>query len=301
MSDIPIDYETTKFSRKHNEIEEDNEPEIEPKKSKQSKDMAHIPSIIVKEVSDIVDDAKKLKKFIEKELKNVKVKRIKVTRNKNMQLYFDDSESFEEVLTNFELLDGKYRAIAERKLNYFILVGLNFKDVQIYKKDLENKYNIKEIKQIKSIRSPNQVINKVILAVEDKEQIPQLLKTGIYLNYMRFRTEEYKSPIRLIQCYKCQNYGHIAKQCNANKTVCPKCGKNDHEIDPTTKKLICNAEKKCCIHCKSEHSSAAYSCPKNQNYSRKSKKKQKSSYSTKIAQTIMESNEMYQSPTHKHY
>ncbi len=55
---------------------------------------------------------------------------------------------------------------------------------------------------------------------------------------MRYRTEEYKPAVRLTSCYKCQKFGHIARQCKAEKTVCPKCGKDDHDVDENNKLII---------------------------------------------------------------
>jgi len=62
-----------------------------------------ILSIIVKGVEDIVDDAKKLNQFIQQNLikHKLNVRNIKITRNKNLKVYFEDPESLEEVELNF--------------------------------------------------------------------------------------------------------------------------------------------------------------------------------------------------------
>ena len=61
-----------------------------------------ILSIIVKGVEDIVDDAKKLNQFIQQNLikHKLNVRNIKITRNKNLKVYFEDPESLEEVFEN---------------------------------------------------------------------------------------------------------------------------------------------------------------------------------------------------------
>ena len=61
-----------------------------------------ILSIIVKGVEDIVDDAKKLNQFIQQNLikHKLNVRNIKITRNKNLKVYFVDPVSLEEVFEN---------------------------------------------------------------------------------------------------------------------------------------------------------------------------------------------------------
>ena len=61
-----------------------------------------ILSIIVKGEEDIVDDAKKLNQFIQQNLikHKLNVRNIKITRNKNLKVYFVDPESLEEVFEN---------------------------------------------------------------------------------------------------------------------------------------------------------------------------------------------------------
>ena len=261
-----MDYQSNKLARKHEEITTDDEEHGTTTTKKPRAQKAAIPSVIVKEVEDIVDDAKKLNEFIEENITKhqLNVKSIRVTRNKNIQIYFEDAESYSEVVENEAIFEGKYKAKTDNKPYFVVLKGLNYQNALVYKQELEVKYNIKEIKQIKSMRTPNQVINKVILAVENKESADSLIRNGIRLSYIRYRIEEYRSPIKLIQCFKCQGFNHIAKNCKKEKTICPKCGSDNHPIDEQTNKPICNAEKKQCINCGNEHSSAAPFCPKKQ-------------------------------------
>ena len=99
-------------------------------------------------------------------------------------------------------------------------------------------------------------------------------KGHICINFIKFRAEEYKPPIRLTSCYKCQNFGHISKQCKSDKTLCPKCGRDDHTKDQNNK-LMCTSDKKHCVNCNKEHSSAYAGCEKKKKILQDLKNKQR--------------------------
>ena len=67
------------------------------------------------------------------------------------------------------------------------------------------------------------------------------------------RVEEY--VYRPQQCFKCQNYGHVAKFCRQETDRCANCGQLGHI------KSSCNNDV-CCYHCKEQHPSYSRSCKK---------------------------------------
>ena len=65
------------------------------------------------------------------------------------------------------------------------------------------------------------------------------------------RVEEY--VYRPQQCFKCQNYGHVAKFCRREDDRCANCGQLGHI------KSSCDNDV-CCYHCKEQHPSYSRSC-----------------------------------------
>ena len=90
-------------------------------------------------------------------------------------------------------------------------------------------------------------INSLSVLIGFKSDIvPEAVKIG----YLLFRTKPFTpSPKR---CFKCNRYGHIAKNCRGNQT-CLKCGSKDH------KREDCNKDKRC-VNCGGEHSAAYAGC-----------------------------------------
>lgn len=77
--------------------------------------------------------------------------------------------------------------------------------------------------------------------------------SAVYINSVICPVEPYLG--RVVQCFKCLKYGHVAKQCRGTSTVCIACGAEKLENH------ICNRES-FCIYCKnSTHNSISKNCP----------------------------------------
>lgn len=80
------------------------------------------------------------------------------------------------------------------------------------------------------------------------------LPNYVFINSVQFVVEPYIG--RVVQCYKCLNYGHVSSQCRSTKNLCQNCGNEklgDH---------ICNSENVRCIFCKNNlHPSNSKKCP----------------------------------------
>lgn len=82
-----------------------------------------------------------------------------------------------------------------------------------------------------------------------------VLPKYIYLNSVVCVVEPYIQKV--IQCYKCLRYGHVAKQCRSVKSLCTNCGKDKDESHTCRE-----PQDTCCIYCKnSEHKSISKDCP----------------------------------------
>ena len=72
------------------------------------------------------------------------------------------------------------------------------------------------------------------------------IKHGIYIGHRRFSAEKYAPQFQLVQCYKCQQFGHHATTCRSLHDVCAKCSESHATAQ-------CSSEIHKCAGCSGEH------------------------------------------------
>ena len=71
-----------------------------------------------------------------------------------------------------------------------------------------------------------------------------------------YRVEEFRTPISVQQCYNCQCFGHMAKNCRS-KTKCLICGEAHHHEGCPNKET----KQAKCANCKGPHAASYKGCP----------------------------------------
>ena len=81
------------------------------------------------------------------------------------------------------------------------------------------KNNVK-INKVQRLRFNGKPTRKVVIQFENEQDMKIALYSGIYFGRIRIRCESYRTTPQVTQCYKCQGFNHIAKDCkNAQKCV----------------------------------------------------------------------------------
>ena len=81
-------------------------------------------------------------------------------------------------------------------------------------------------------------------------RIPQM-PTSVCIGFLKYRVKLFVP--KPIQCYNCQQFGHVATNCKREK-ACVKCSLR-HEGQ-------CNSDTAVCVNCKGPHQSNSKDCPK---------------------------------------
>jgi hypothetical protein len=94
----------------------------------------------------------------------------------------------------------------------------------------------------------------LVVFLTSPDMADKCIKHGIYIDHQRFRAEKYAPQFQLVQCFKCQRFGHHATKCRSLHNVCAKCS----EHHPTAE---CKNETHKCAGCEGEHPAWHQSCP----------------------------------------
>lgn len=140
----------------------------------------------------------------------------------------------------------------ERNLRIVIKgVPLEIKDDEI-KEDLKEK-GYPTIKITRMMGKNNKPIQMILIEIEKKYKSIYNIKS---INGLDILIEPLKSK-QIVQCYRCQLFGHVQKNCTADYK-CMKCAA-DHPTYQCTKEKTTPAR---CSNCNGEHTSIDKKCPK---------------------------------------
>ena len=95
----------------------------------------------------------------------------------------------------------------------------------------------------------------LIIFTPNPKMANNCLKHRIYIDRQRFNPRKYIPHLQLIQCYKCQEFGHHATKCRSPHDVCAKCSEH-HPISQ------CHSKVYKCAGCKQDHPAYHKHCPK---------------------------------------
>ena len=118
--------------------------------------------------------------------------------------------------------------------------------------DQENSFEILFIKE--DVRRDGSSFAAVKVNKEVYSAI-RALKYQIYIDFSRCNISD---RLRIIQCYRCQRFGHVSNNCSSPSQVCRYCtGCHDGRQCP----IKSDSKKYSCINCKASHSSTYAKCP----------------------------------------
>ena len=120
------------------------------------------------------------------------------------------------------------------------------------------KNNVK-INKVQRLNFKGQPTRKVVIQFENEQDMKIALFSGIYFGRMRIRCETYRATPPVTQCYKCQGFNHIAKDCK-NGQKCVRCaGPHKSTECPDKNKESLTVK---CSNCNGNHVAASKEWPK---------------------------------------
>jgi hypothetical protein len=110
--------------------------------------------------------------------------------------------------------------------------------------------------------------HSIVISTHNIDGANECLKRGMFIKGRYYSPEKYTPELNLIQCYKCFDFGHMAKHCECKKQKCGKCGEDDHEKDKCTNPIKC-------VGCGNPHPAWHKECSKRNNAGKKLEEQRK--------------------------
>ena len=129
-------------------------------------------------------------------------------------------------------------------------------DKEIIEEIAKSNVKVNKVQRLKYKGNPTQ---KVIIEFDQEQDMKIALFNGIYFGRIRIRCEPFRPAPSITQCYQCQGFNHVAKDCKS-KVKCMRCaGPHKSAECPEKDKNSFNPK---CTNCKGDHVAASRECPK---------------------------------------
>lgn len=183
----------------------------------------------------------------------------------NTNLFVYDKTDWNEMKNFFQNEKVRFHTytLKEEKKHSFVLYGLEAPapsppntDDYILKEiedELVTKFGIKDAKCIRMKTKKNALF--MILTAQDVS-LKTLTTQVRFLHHTRISWDRLRNSKRIIQCHRCQRWGHATANCGA-ETRCLKCAEN-HWTRECSKPLD---EAATCVNCKGPHPANNVECP----------------------------------------
>ena len=129
-------------------------------------------------------------------------------------------------------------------------------DGEIIQELSKSNVKVNKVQRLKFKGSPTQ---KVVVEFDQEQDMNIALFNGIYFGRIRIRCEPFRPTPPVTQCYQCQGFNHVAKDCKS-KVQCMRCA-GPHKSSECTEKDKDSFSPKC-INCSGNHVAASRECPK---------------------------------------
>lgn len=122
-------------------------------------------------------------------------------------------------------------------------------------KEIQNNYPNATTKRLRNKSGPTHV---VLLTFSSKADMERAQNEKLAIGNTIYRTRPYEVRRKLIQCYQCYSFNHIARNCTKPR-VCPFCS-GSHKENECEMKINNETDKFTCTNCKGNHSALSKEC-----------------------------------------
>ena len=135
-------------------------------------------------------------------------------------------------------------------------VHQSISDEEIIQELGKSNVKVNKVQRLKFKGSPTQ---KVVVEFDQEQDMKIALFNGIFFGRIRIRCEPFRPAPSITQCYQCQGFNHIAKDCKS-QVKCMRCAKPHKSSECPGKGK--DSFKPKCTNCNGEHVAASRECPK---------------------------------------
>ena len=218
-------------------------------------------TVIILNVSDrnLVSNSSKIKQTFNQHFTDVKINNAFISKGGTVFLEFKDPETANKVKNNWEghfftrvssegssrLCKTTCKILSEKNKSVILKhVPTDIRDEELTK-EIATQYP--SAVATRFITRDKRILQTVKVDFQDVNHQSKSIAEGIKIYKVVYKEVEiYRHRQRVIQCFKCYRFGHIARLCKDENQTCRDCGGGHHYDN-------CSRIEKKCVNCKGNH------------------------------------------------
>ena len=195
-----------------------------------------------------------IRRQVNKDFKTAAIRYARTTVGGSILLEFENKQTADKVKEEWKLdMFGGNEGIENLKQD---------KAAGIIKYVYHDEDNLEEVvkdlfpgSEVELFTKSNKFTGTIKVNFESENELEEALKNPVKINHQRYIMDKYIYRPRLVQCYNCQRFAHVARLCWQG-TVCGKCSSTQHE----TRACPARPTEYKCYHCDGNHASNSKDC-----------------------------------------
>ena len=230
-----------------------------PEKEEEKKEKNERSLIVKKYMDKNIQNSSDIRKIVNQEFKEVAIRNARTTVAGSILLEFEDKNAAETVKHNWKpTLFGGNKGIVNLKAKPAAAGFIKHVYQDIPEADIkaEVEAQFPNSSEVELFKKDKKFTGSIKVNFNSEEDLNAAKEKIVVINRQRYIMEKFNYQPRLIRCFNCHKFGHVARLCRLEGTICGKCTSNEHKTKDCTSRI---PQYKCFL-CDGNHETGNKNC-----------------------------------------
>ena len=232
---------------------------IKPKPAATDTDKYDRTLLVRKYKDKNISDSKHIRRVLNKQYKKAIIDNVRTTVHGSIFMEFIDKETADMVLEDWklELFGGNEGAVKLKPEGPAAIIK------HIYQDDITENNLVAAVKEnypdteVELFKDKDKEFTGTVKVIfKSQDQLENALKNRVDINQHLYAVDRWEHRPRVVRCFNCHKFAHIARLCRHTGTICGKCSSTAHATKACT---VTPANYKC-VHCGGNHETGSKVC-----------------------------------------
>ena len=215
-------------------------------------------SLIVKKYMDKnIRNSRDIRKKVSEEFNGVAIRNARTTVGGSILLEFENKDAADKVKQDWKptMFGGNKGVVNLKEEPPAAFIKHVYQDISV--DDIKSQVEAQcPNSEAEPFRKNQKFTGSIKVSFKSNEDFEAAKDNIVVINQHRYVMEKFNYQPRLIRCFNCHKFGHVARLCHQEESICGKCTSKDHKTKDCT---VRPAQYKCFL-CEGNHETGSRNC-----------------------------------------